>query len=99
MMVDLELQPRFGEHRVGEVGDRHAHVTVAEVDPQERPGGAVQREQHRRPAALGAAGGEVDLALDDQPARLEVGHEARDRGPRKARLPGDLGPAHGAAAT
>ena len=51
IVVDLERDDAFREHRRGEVGDRHADVPVAEVDAERRADGGVEPEQDRGPAA------------------------------------------------
>jgi hypothetical protein len=68
-------------------------MAVTEVDADERAGGLVERDQHGRAAALRAARRRGDLALDDEPGGLEIGHEARDGGAAEARPAGDVGTA------
>ena len=71
----------LGEELVGEVGDRHPHVTLAEVDPGDDARAAVQRDQDRRPADLRALRRMHRLGrLDDQPGGLQIAHYGGNRG-------------------
>ncbi len=52
-VVDVERLALLGQHRVAEVGDRHAHVRVPEVDPDRHAGDAAERELGAAPALAG----------------------------------------------
>ena len=91
--VDVDLRLALGEDGERQVGDGDAHVAVAEVDAEERAGGLVERDEHRRPPALGAARRRRDLALDDQALGLQVGDEARDGRAAQTGLARDVGTA------
>ena len=94
--VDLELREGLGQDRVGEVRDGDAQRVVAEVEPDDGSGRAVERDQHGRAAALRARRGDaVGRALDDHPRGLEVADEARHGRATQARLTGDIGAADG----
>ena len=81
----------LGEDPRGEVGDRHAHVVVVEVDPDRDARRGVEGEQDRRAAALVAVGGGRLGALDHEPVGLQLGDEARDGRAREAGAARDLG--------
>jgi len=67
---------------------------VAEVEPHDGPGGAVEGDEHRRAAALRARRGDaVGRALDDHARGLEVADEARHGRTAQARLTGYVGAA------
>ena len=63
-----DVAPRLREHDVGEVGDRHGQVALAEVDPDHRARGLAEADQRRGPARAGL------VALF---ARRVVDHQAR----------------------
>jgi hypothetical protein len=89
-VVDVEVLPALGEHGVREVRHSHRHVAVSEVDPRDRSGGAVERDQHGRAADDAFSGLGGGLALDDESGALEVGHHGRDRRARQRRRTGEL---------
>src|SRR4051795_2830765 len=89
----VDCRGPLGKDGVGEVGDRDTHVTVAEVDADERPRRLIERDEDRRPAALRAPRRRRALALDDQAGGLQVGDETGDRGAAEAGLAGDVGTA------
>ena len=98
-LVDVERLRALGEDRARQVGDRDMDLLVAEVDAEHEPGGAVERQQRRRPALLGhAVGVGGRLVLDDEAAGLQLGYERRDRGAREAGQAGEVGAAGAPAA-
>ena len=98
-LVDVERLRALGEDRARQVGDRDVDLLVAEVDAEHEAGGAVERQQRRRPALLRhAARSAGRLVLDDQAAGLQLGDERRDRRARQARQAGEVGAARAAAA-
>ena len=86
-MVDVELGRSLGEHRRREVGGGDPDVRVVEVDPDDRAGRGVETQKRRRPAPprLGPP-----VGVDDEAARLQVGHERGDSGAGEAGQAGEL---------
>ena len=74
----------LGEHRVGEVGDRHADVGVPEVDPDGHPRGPAQR-QRLAAAAVAEPAVFTELAGDGR-------HGAGERPLARARSACEVGP-------
>jgi hypothetical protein len=91
-VVDVDLLPVLGQHRVREVTDGDGDVAVAEVDPDRGAGGRRQRDQDGRAPDLRLLLG-VALAFDDEAGALQVRDEARHGRPGQPGDPGDLRPA------
>src|SRR4051794_29741779 len=83
--VDVDIAPQLGEDRVREVAHDPADVAVSEVDADDRAGGAIEREQHRRPADALVVAVALGRALDEQARALQVAYEARDGRARESR--------------
>jgi hypothetical protein len=97
-VVDVEVDLALGEDGRGQVGERDAQVPVVERDADRRAGAGVEREERRR--APGLAGGPRARAgppLHDEPARLQLADDGRDRRAREARDARQLASADGPA--
>ena len=90
-VVGVERHRPLGEDARAEVRDRDAQVAVAEVDADGGAGRRVEREQDRRPAALGPVRLAELRALDHEAVGLQVGDQARDGRRDRAGPAGDLG--------
>jgi hypothetical protein len=93
VVIDVELGRRFGEDVARQVGDRDLDAGVVEVDSDGDSRRRVESQHHRGPADRRRARLRVAVALGDEPALVQVGHQRRDRRARQAGDPGDLGPA------
>lgn len=76
------------------VGDRDAHADVSERDPDGGTRRRVEREQHRRPSALGAVEGPARRARSRacRPAGRPRGSKPSSATGPSARFPGSVGP-------
>ena len=85
-VVDVELAPGLRQHLVGEIGDRHPKVGVAEVDADGEARGRIEGEQHGRPAAGLAVGDAGRLGCSvSRPGLDQVGDDARAPSSGRAR--------------
>ena len=101
VVVDVGQGLALGEDGERQVGERHAHRAVVELDTEHAAGRGVEREQDGRPTrADGEAPMQAGLVvvgvgtLDDQPAGLELADQARHGRACETRLAGDVRATH-----
>ena len=90
-MVARQLLAHLGEDGMAEVRHSHRDVGLAEVDADGGARAAVEGDEDRWPAALGARGGGVVDALGDEAVADEVADQRGDGRARQAGAPGELG--------
>jgi hypothetical protein len=76
IIVVGHLPPGLGEDLVGEIGDRHGQMALAEVDPDGHACRAIECDQPWRPAAPATVRVVRAIAVDDHAGLLELGNEA-----------------------
>ena len=82
-MIDVELAPGLGEHRVREIGDGDTQVAVAEIDADCDAGGIVERNEHRRAPGARLTVRGLTIALGDETGLDQVADDRRDRRSRE----------------
>jgi len=91
-VIHVEAAVTLGEYARGQVGDRDSQMRVAEVDPDRGAGSRLQGQQDAWAPAPGARAAPIALGLGfgDHARSVQLRHQRRHGGPRKAREPGDV---------
>ena len=96
LVIDVERRLRLAQHLVAEVGDRHAHVRVPEVDPDRHARGAGEPQlagaSSSQPSSRSSRASEEIVAGDSPLARASsrLGHRtARAQQPHDGLAVGD----------